>query len=71
MTGEGSMRSMAQVTLRTRPMRPCRTSAIACRNRLSDSVRCIVPTWNTLPVSPTTFSISFPSAIVSVSGFSQ
>ena len=62
---------MPQVTFVTLPIRPWRTSATARRNRPSDSVRCIVPTWNTRPVSLTTRSMSFPSSIVSVSGFSQ
>ena len=65
------MALMPQVTFLTVPIRPARTSATACRNLASDSVRCIVPTWKTRPVSCTTRSMSLPSSIVSVSGFSQ
>ncbi len=71
MTGEGDMPPMPHVTFLTVPMRPCFTRATACRKRCPHSVRCMVPTWKTRPVSLTTFSINFPSSMVSVSGFSQ
>ena len=62
---------MAMWALTFLPSRPLLTMAIALRNNSSCSLRCCVPTWNTLPVSFTASRMRKPSSIVSVSGFSQ
>ena len=58
-------------TVFTLPMRPLRTYSTALRKRPPNSLRCWLPVWKMILCFFDRLDHARPSAMVSVSGFSQ